>query len=94
MCIFFDASVKFKNKKSQNDALDSGPCLLPHLFNILLRFRTGKRGLIADIKQAFLQIEVALEHRYFFRFIWFDDVFKSYPELISLRFTRELFELT
>ena len=28
------------------------------------------------------------------RFMWFDDVFKSHPELISLRFTRVLFGLT
>ena len=94
MRIVFDASAKFKNEKSLNDVLDPGPCLLPLLFNILLRFRTGKIGLIADIKQAFLQIEVAPEHRDFLRFMWFDDVFKSHPELISLRFTRVLFGLT
>ena len=64
------------------------------MFNILLRFRTGKIGIIADIKQAFLQIEVAPEHRDFLRFVWFDGVFKSHPELISLRFTRVLFGLT
>ena len=90
----FDASSRFKNKKSLNDVLDPRPCSMPLLFNILLRFRTGKIGLIADIKQAFLQIEVASEHRDLLRFIWFDDVFKSHPELISLRFTRVLFGLT
>ena len=37
---------------------------------------------------------MASEHRDFLRFIWFDDVFKSHPELISLRFTRVLFGLT
>ena len=68
--------------------------MLPLLFNILLRFWTGKIGLIADIKQAFLQIEVAPEHRNFLRFMWFDDVFKIHSELISLRFTRVLFGLT
>ena len=94
MRIVFDASAKFKNEKSLNDVLDSGPCLLPLLFNILLRFRAGKIGLIADIKQEFLQIEVAPEHRDFLRFMWFDDVFKSYPELIRLSFTRVLFGLT
>ena len=94
MRIVFDASAKFKNEKSLKDVLDPGPCLLPLLFNISLRFRTGKIGLIADIKQAFLQIEVAPEHRDFLRFMWFDDVFKSHPELISLRFTRVLFGLT
>ena len=90
----FDTPAKFKNEKSLNDVLDPGPCLLPLLFNILLRFRTGKIGLIADIKQAFLQIEVAPQHRDFLRFMCFDDVFKSHPVLTSLRFTRVLFEMT
>ena len=67
--------------------------MLPLLFNILLRFRTRKVGLIADIKQAFLQTEVAPEHRDFLRFMWFDDIFKNHPELISLRFTQVLFGL-
>ena len=89
MHIVFDASVE--NEKSLNDVLDPGPCLLPLLFNILLRFRNGKIGLIANIKQAFLQREVAPEHRDFLLFIWFDDEFKSHTELISLRFTRVLF---
>ena len=92
--IVFDASVKFKNEKFLNDVLDPGQCLLPLLFNMLLRFWTGKIGLIADIKQAFLQIEVAPEHRNFLPFVWFDDVFKIHSELISLRFTRVLFGLT
>ena len=95
MRIVFDALAKFKDKKSLNKVLDPKPCLLLLLFNILLRFRTGKIGLIADIKQSFLQIEVAPEHRYFLRFMWFDDIFiKSYLELISLHFTRVLFGLT
>ena len=92
--VVFDASAIFKHEKSLNDVLDLGPCLLPLLFNILPRFRTWKIGLIVDIKQAFLQIEVTPEHRDFFRFMCLDEVFKSHPELISLRFTRMLFGLT
>ena len=37
--VVFDASAKFKNQKSLNNVLDRGPCLLPLLFNILLRFQ-------------------------------------------------------
>ena len=76
MPVVFDASAKFKSEKSLNKVLDPRPCLLPILFNILLRFWTGNIGLIADIKQAFLQIEVTPEHRDFLWFMWFDDVFK------------------
>ena len=67
--IVFDVSAKFKNEKSLNDVLVPGPCLLLLLFNILFRFRTGKIRLTADIKQAFLQIEVTPEHRDFLRFM-------------------------
>ena len=37
--ILFDASAKYHNEKSLNDILDKAPCLLPYLFDILLRFR-------------------------------------------------------
>ena len=84
----FDDSAKFKNEKSLNYTLDAEPYLLLLLFNLLLRFRTGKIGPIADIKQAFLQIDVAPEYRDFMWFMWFDAAFKSHPELISLHFTR------
>ena len=84
--VVYDASSKVKNEASLNDRLESGPCLLPLLFDILLRFRTGKIGLISDIKQAFLQIEISPEHRDYLRFLWYDDVYKSNPELIILRF--------
>ena len=61
--IVFDASAQIsRNEPSLNDNLYTGPCLLPYVFDILLRSRIGKYALIADIKQAFLQIEVAAEH--------------------------------
>ena len=56
VCIVFDASAKYKNELSLNEVLDPGPCLLPHIFDILLRFRLGKIAMVSDIKQAFLQI--------------------------------------
>ena len=36
--IVFDASSKIKGEPCLNDILYSGPCLLPYLFDILLRF--------------------------------------------------------
>ena len=92
--VVYDASSKVKNEGSLNDRLESGPCLLPLLFDILLRFRTRKIGLISEIKQAVLQIEISPEHRDYLRFLWYDDVHKSNPELIILRFARVLLGLT
>ena len=44
---------------SLNDTLYKGPCLTPLLFDALLRFRLNPIGIIADIKQAYVQISVA-----------------------------------
>ena len=57
--IVFDGSSKYKGEPSINELLESGPCLLPLLYDILLRFCLGAIAITADIKQAFLQISVA-----------------------------------
>ena len=84
--IVFDASAKLRNELSLNDILYSGPCLLPYLHDMLLRFRTGKTGLVGDIEQAFLQVEIAEEHRDFIRFLWFKDINETPHEIYSFCF--------
>ena len=44
--------------------------LLPYLYDTILWFWTRKIGLVGDIKQAFLQVEIAEEHTDFVRFLW------------------------
>ena len=83
-----------KTQQSLNDVLHSGPCLLPFLQEILLRFRTGKIDLVTDIKQAFLQILINKEHHDLVRFLWYEDIYKENPELVTLRFCRVVFGLT
>ena len=88
----FDASSKAnKGEPSLNECLYSGPCLLPLIFDILLRFRMGRIGIVADIKQAFLNIEIEEEHRNLLRFLW---VNMKDDSVYILRFTRALFGLT
>ena len=72
--------------------IDLGPCLMPLIFDILLHFQTGKIGLVTDMKQAFLQTNIAEEHRDFLRFIWLQE-FNS-DENVILRFKRTVFGLT
>ena len=67
--IVFDGSAHNENERSINNVLYSGPCLLPLIFGILIRFRIGKIGIVADVKQAFLQIEISEENRNFLRFL-------------------------
>ena len=88
--IVFDASSKTGNNPSLNDCLYSGPCMLPKIPSILSRFRMGKVGLVADIKQAFLNVEVDSEYRDLLRFLWFDRSGK----IITYRFTRLVMGLT
>ena len=54
---------------------------------MFLRFRLGSIGIIADIRQAFLQISVDPSHRDYLRFLWlnFDS---DDPDFYIYRFTR------
>ena len=77
--IVFDASSKKDspslkeikgNNPLLNDCLHGGPCLLPLIFDIVLRFRNRDVALVADIKQAFLNIEIDQGDRDFLRSLW------------------------
>ena len=50
--------------------------------------------MVGDIKKAFLQVEIAEEHRDFVRFLWFKDIYETPRKITSLRFTRVVFGLT
>ena len=89
----FDGSAKLKGKPSLNECLYSGQCLLNLIFSILLRFQMFPIGVISDIKQAFLNVGIAKNHRDYLRFLWFDDVFSKNPNIIIFRFLRVLFGL-
>ena len=58
-----------KGEPSLNECLYSGPCLLPLIYDIWLRFRMGPIAIVSDIKQAFLNIEIEEEHRNLLRFL-------------------------
>ena len=67
----FDASCKV-NGPSLIECLYSGPNLIAKIFDILLRFRFNKIGILADITQAFLNIAIDKSHRDYLRFLWYD----------------------
>jgi len=69
----FDASARGPNGISLNDCLHVGPCLLPSLVNVLLRFRRHAVALTADIRKAFLQIKVFPEDRDAHRYLISDE---------------------
>lgn len=69
----FDASARDKLTPSLNDCLECGPNLIELIPTVMLRFREGKFGVIADIAKAFLQISINEEDRDYLRFCWYAD---------------------
>ena len=90
MRIVYDASAKTTGP-SLNDCLYTGPKFDQRIMDILLRFRTSRIALTADIERAFLQICVGKQDQDVLRFLWFDDVAKPQPEVQTLKFTRVMF---
>ena len=69
--IVYDASAKAgPHLPSLNDCLETGPNLLPHIFEILLRNRFRRFVIVGDIAKAFHQIEVDPEDRDAQRVLW------------------------
>ena len=75
-CTVFDASTRRKGP-SLNEFLEAGPCLLPKVFDILLRCRAYKILLMSDTQSAFLKIHIAEKDRDFPRFLWIDGIVNS-----------------
>ncbi|GFS59680.1 uncharacterized protein TNIN_409831 [Trichonephila inaurata madagascariensis] len=68
--IVFDGSEHEDGHSSLNQSLYTGPNLHPNILELLLRFRKGPVAFTADVKSAFLQIELDLRDRDFTRFFW------------------------
>ena len=88
-----DTSSKQSDDHSLINLLYAGPCHLPKLCEILLRFRCRNVAYTADIKQAFLQIEVNQSHEDFLWFLWYYSITADNPNIVAFRFTRILFGL-
>ena len=91
--VVYDGSSKQPRELSLNDVLCAGPYLLPHLFDLLLRFRLHKVALTGDIERAFLNISVNPNERDLFRFLWFSSIESDDSEIVVLRFARLVFGL-
>ena len=89
----FDASCSI-NGPSLNECQYSGPNLLSKVFDMLVRFRLNKVAILADIKKAFLNIEVSEEHRDFLRFLWYDFKSSKPDKVVVFRFLRVVMGMT
>ncbi|XP_023316203.1 uncharacterized protein LOC106652657 [Trichogramma pretiosum] len=87
--LVFDASASCNDGPSLNQCLETGPNLIELITNILLRFMRNKIGVAADIKKAFLQIEVTPADRDVLKFLWWKR--DSPHEMIVYRHRRVVF---
>jgi len=61
--IVYDASARISsNAPSLNDCLRVGPSLPPDLSALFMKFRVPQIAMTADIKKAFLQVELVFTH--------------------------------
>ena len=88
----FDASSKERGGKSLNDFLHPGSSLLSKIYDVIVRLCFKKFVLIADICQAFLNIEICEENRDLLRFLLFDKYDDS--KFSVYRFKRGCFDVT
>ena len=70
--VAYDDSSKQLGELSVKHVLRAVPNLLPHLFDLLLRFRLHKVALAEDI--AFLNISVKPNERDLLKFLWFNSI--------------------
>ena len=62
--VVYDGSATTATRtRSLNDCLSTGPNYIPHLFNILLKFRLNRVGLVAGIEKAFLMVGIDEDDR-------------------------------
>lgn len=86
--VVYDASARNGNSPSLNDCLLKGPKFNQLIFDLLVRFKSYKIALIADLEKVFLMV---LVDRDVLRIVWVDDPSKDTPELKVYRFTRVVF---
>ena len=85
----FDASAHERGGKSLNQYLHTGPTLLCQIVDILLRSCFKRNIVIADIRQAFLNIEISEDHKDFLRFLLLDK--DDHSRVQMYRFNRGVF---
>lgn len=70
--VVFDVSSKSSNGTSLNDALLVGPTIQEDLFAIVIRFRTHRYVLSADIEKMYRQVRIHPEDAKFQKILWRD----------------------
>ena len=88
MRVVFDASAESATGVSLNDTLLVGPTIHPPLVDILIRFRSHRVALTADVSKMYRAVELAESDRDFHRFVWREN---PNDVLLDYRMTRVTF---
>ncbi|XP_070170444.1 uncharacterized protein [Polyergus mexicanus] len=72
--VVFDASSKSSTGASLNDTLLVGPTIQENLFAIVMRFRTHRYVLSADIEKMYRQVRIHSEDAKFQKILWRDSL--------------------
>ena len=92
--IVYDGSAKTKTDSiSLNDCLETGPNLIPKLFDVLITFRWHLVAVTADIEKAFLMIGIRPSDRDMLHFLWLKNPYNAEGDALELRFKRLVFGL-
>ena len=87
LCVVYDGSAKSESEgRSLNDFLETGPNFIPHLFDVLVRFRWNPVAISANIEKAFLMVGIDPNDRDMLRFLWPED-----PERLNLKIRHLIF---
>ncbi len=93
--VVFDGSAKDSDSEhSINDCLETGPNLTPHIFDVLIKFRSYPVAITADVEKAFHQVSVSNPDRDKLRFLWWENIEGKSPKMVQYRFRRLVFGLT
>ena len=84
----FDASARSSTGTSLNDILMVGPTVHPPLVDVLLRFRSHRVALIADVSRMYRAIRLSESDKDLHRFVWRSN---SKAPLLDYRMTRLTF---
>jgi hypothetical protein len=85
--IVFDGAARYANK-SLNDAIAKGPNFIADLVKVLVQFRRSPIALTMDVKEMFLQVQMAPRSRKFHRFVF---QWLGQTSLTEYQFTRHPF---
>ena len=90
--VVYDGSATTDTREhSLNDCLFAGPNYSPQIFDILVKFRKNRIGLVADIEKAFLMISICKKDRDMLMFLWLKNLEGEHSEVVKLRFCRLVF---